>query len=48
MKQYKIGKCFDLRWGMVAPLFYLRIFWRLVFMGWGKTNGGFEFRFDRR
>ena len=45
MKQIK-NKIIDLRWGMKAPIIFLRLFRKFVFMWWGKNNGKFEFRID--
>lgn len=36
----------DIRWGLKAPRFYIRIL-NFVFMWWGWNNGKFEFRYDR-
>ena len=37
-------KHFSIRWGMVAPKFYIRIF-RLIIMWWGWNNGKLEILF---
>lgn len=45
MKQIK-NNFVDIRWGLEAPKFFIRLFNKFVFMWWGWNNGKCEFRID--